>query len=415
MLTVDVYDLIMTLPVRNATTPSSALPSNGIYLFYEDGEQCELRGRLAPRIVRVGTHRVDGRFPGRIRNHVGAVRTLGGNKNTSVFRRHLGGALLRRDDPSDQRLPEWTKQGGETFREVEVQVSRYLRDKTRFVCFRVDRSDERLGLESGLIALLAQRPFGVPSSSWLGRYATSADIRESGLWNTNHVRDIPLTADQFRRLVELVGAMNDESDAGMNVLSRPVSLPDDAPTSDSTPTSRIGSDAVSASFPTADDDTEQRTLVIVPCGSAKVWDKKPMAGPTIARDAYTGPPFVVHRQYAERFGHDWVILSAKYGFIAPDVPIPEPYNVSFKYKRTNPVGVEALRAQITDQELDRYDRVIVLGGKDYVEPAKRAFGDMDVELHFPFLGLPIGRMMSAVQRSISTGCPIPLQKNHRDG
>ncbi len=52
----------------------------------------------------------------------------------------------------------------------------------------------------------------------------------------------------------------------------------------------------------------RRTLVIVPCGRAKVWDKHPDAGPTQARAAYVGAPFVVNREYAETFGSAWVVL-----------------------------------------------------------------------------------------------------------
>jgi hypothetical protein len=75
-------------------------------------------------------------------------------------------------------------------------------------------------------------------------------------------------------------------------------------------------------------------LVIIPCGQSKVWDDQPERGPVKARDAYTGPPFKVNRDYAEAFASRWVILSAKYGFISPDFLIPGPYNVTFKKHAT---------------------------------------------------------------------------------
>jgi len=86
-------------------------------------------------------------------------------------------------------------------------------------------------------------------------------------------------------------------------------------------------------------------LVVVPCGQQKIWQKKPEAGPTAAQDAYTGTPFIVNRRYAERFGDRWVILSAKYGLIAPDVMLPGPYEVTFKQRSTHPVTLDTLRAQ----------------------------------------------------------------------
>ncbi len=65
-------------------------------------------------------------------------------------------------------------------------------------------------------------------------------------------------------------------------------------------------------------------LVIVPCGCSKIWDRDPKRGPVAAAEAYTGTPFRLNRQYAECFGDAWVVLSAKYGFIAPEFSIPEP-------------------------------------------------------------------------------------------
>jgi len=106
-------------------------------------------------------------------------------------------------------------------------------------------------------------------------------------------------------------------------------------------------------------------LVIVPCGQSKVWDDEPERGPVMARDAYTGSPFRVNRAYAEAFASRWVILSAKYGFISPDFLIPGPYNVTFKKRVTNPVGLARLIVQIKELRLDEAPRMIGLGGKEY--------------------------------------------------
>ena len=66
-------------------------------------------------------------------------------------------------------------------------------------------------IETGAIALLsnyARPPIDAPSSGWLGHHSTRTAIRESGLWNVNHVRD---NADGaflavLRRHVERAGA-----------------------------------------------------------------------------------------------------------------------------------------------------------------------------------------------------------------
>lgn len=140
-------------------------------------------------------------------------------------------------------------------------------------------------------------------------------------------------------------------------------------------------------------------LVIVPCGRSKVWSKRPEAGPTPAADAYTGAPFTVNRLYAEASGGDWVILSAKYGFLRPTDIIPGPYEVTFNLPRTGPIAVEALRDQVSRMGLDRYAEVIGLGGKMYRAAVESAFTGTRATLEFPFSGLPIGKAMGATKRS----------------
>src|ERR1700682_6158789 len=127
----------------------------------------------------------------------------------------------------------------------------------------------------------------------------------------------------------------------------------------------------------------RKTLVIVPCGRAKIWAKRPDAGAVLARDAYIGSPFKVNRAYAERFGDDWLILSAKYGFLAPADTLPENYNVTFKRPRTNPIAREELRRQVAERGLDRYDEVVGLGGREYRTNIEYAFALSGVEVHFP--------------------------------
>jgi hypothetical protein len=95
-------------------------------------------------------------------------------------------------------------------------------------------------------------------------------------------------------------------------------------------------------------------LVIIACGKSKIWDKHPSAGPTPAKDVYTGWHFAADRRDAEKLGYDdWMILSAKYGFIRPDSIIPEAYNVTFSDRSTNPISVQDLGKQVKEQRLDR--------------------------------------------------------------
>jgi hypothetical protein len=141
-----------------------------------------------------------------MRQHYGSDSSLGGNKNSSVFRKHVGGALLRRANPRDPRLERWLTQDAPTFPEVEAQVSKVLRENFTFVCFRADDRHERLSLERGLISLLAQTPLALPSPGWLGHDAAASEIRLGGLWNTQHVCSAPLAQHEILRVEELVRA-----------------------------------------------------------------------------------------------------------------------------------------------------------------------------------------------------------------
>jgi hypothetical protein len=147
-------------------------------------------------------------------------------------------------------------------------------------------------------------------------------------------------------------------------------------------------------------------LVIVPCGQRKIWEKQPDAGATVARDAYVGSPFTVNRRFAESFGESWLILSAKYGFIEPDFVIPGPYDTTFKRKSSGPISTERLQAQVRERDLDRYEHVIGLGGKEYRRAVEAAFEGTAVQLHFPFFGLRVGEAMQAINRAVAEGRPF---------
>ena len=200
-LTRAVHDLVLRLPRLDFSVAKGDLPGNGLYFFFERGEVVNLEGRPVERIVRVGTHSKDGRFPGRIRQHFFE------NSRTSVFRRHLGGAILRRDNPSDPRIDGWSSGTQPDFAEVEGLIGQLLRERFTFCAISVANAAEGLHLERGLIALLAQNPLGSPSPEWLGRHAMSPGIRNSGLWNVQHLNAEPLDNVGFSRFCELVQAV----------------------------------------------------------------------------------------------------------------------------------------------------------------------------------------------------------------
>ena len=147
-------------------------------------------------------------------------------------------------------------------------------------------------------------------------------------------------------------------------------------------------------------------LVVVSCGRRKIWDRFPATGPVRARDAYIGAPFKVNREYAEKFADRWVILSAKYGLIDPDFVVPGNYNVTFKDPRTNPISISKLVEQIEEKGLYKHDKVVVLGGRDYVDVVSRAFGRFKVKVVAPTLGLPLGLAMARVRKAVESNTPF---------
>jgi hypothetical protein len=175
-------------------TGSSGWPRQGVYFFYEGGE---LRPDNSGRIVRVGTHAltVDSQATlwGRLRQHRGS-RDGNGNRRASVFRRHVGAALIRREKLPQDLLDSWLSRNSpepqlaDQKEQVEHEVSRHI-GAMPFLWLAVPEAVDRGYIERHSIALLSSRQGGQdpPSRTWLGNYAHRVKIRESGLWNVDHV------------------------------------------------------------------------------------------------------------------------------------------------------------------------------------------------------------------------------------
>jgi hypothetical protein len=174
-------------------------PRRGVYFFFEDGE---VRADGSRRVVRIGTHALiptsQTTLWGRLSQHRGHVngRSPGsGNHRASVFRRHIGSALINRGHWPGGLQESWLDRHNPDLRadaedEVEHAVSRYI-GAMPFLWLNVPEREDRGYIERNSIALLSRLAGGQdsPSAGWLGRYATRLEIRESGLWNVQHVYD----------------------------------------------------------------------------------------------------------------------------------------------------------------------------------------------------------------------------------
>lgn len=177
-------------------------PERGVYFFFAPDGYRDSGNQ--PRLTRVGTHAVSTGSQtslwNRLRTHRGAQSGTyegGGNHRGSVFRKRVGEAIIERDGIQEE-YPEWGEgsSAGRELRltelELERRVSDYLRDLP-FLWVAVDDEpgpeSNRAYLERNAIALLSnyQREKIDPRDNWLGQYSRSAKIRESGLWNVDHV------------------------------------------------------------------------------------------------------------------------------------------------------------------------------------------------------------------------------------
>lgn len=181
-------------------TGRSHWPRRGVYFFHEPGELRATGG--ADRVVRVGTHALStgsgSHLWGRLRAHRGSEDGRG-NHRGSIFRLHVGAAMLKRDGNA-QQVPSWGigQSAPRAVRDEEVTHERAVsshigRMGVLWVAVLDDPGPRSLRgyIERNAIALLANglHPVDPPSETWLGRWSPRREIRMSGLWNLNHVSE----------------------------------------------------------------------------------------------------------------------------------------------------------------------------------------------------------------------------------
>ncbi len=169
-------------------------PERGVYFFFEPGE-----GRsdfTTARVVRVGTHAVSRgsrtTLWSRLRAHRGNANGAGHHRG-SIFRLHVGAASIRKSGDS-LVFQSWGKGSSAS---PQIRASEALLEKMvsehigKMSVLWISVEDEagpesdRAYLERNAIALLTGADS--PSKNWLGSHSVREEIRESGLWNLDHV------------------------------------------------------------------------------------------------------------------------------------------------------------------------------------------------------------------------------------
>lgn len=179
-------------------TGSQPWPERGVYFVFEDVGGLS-HGRMS-RIVRVGTHAVSAGSKTSLWNRLSTHRGTGaggGSHRSSIFRSHVGRALMERD--REGVWPQSWGVGQSAPREIRMHesaleelVSRTI-GRMRVVWLDIPDAagplSDRAYIERNSIGLLSRANLLTPSKyrDWLGLYSHDWRICTSGLWNLNHV------------------------------------------------------------------------------------------------------------------------------------------------------------------------------------------------------------------------------------
>lgn len=218
------HEQLEQLPIIRFPFMLGQLPENGIYFFYENGEKWGHGGNRL-RIVRIGTHR-DGNFRSRIKEHYLIDQSkMNFNKNNpkpsdrSIFRKNIGRALLNRD--KNDYLQIWDtdfmkrknieslvhKRDIDTEKKTESEITKILRENFSFRFVIIDIQTERMGsegLESSLIGTVANCGLCRPSLNWLGNYSPKIEIKNSGLWLVQHLKNRGINEDDKATILNAI-------------------------------------------------------------------------------------------------------------------------------------------------------------------------------------------------------------------
>jgi hypothetical protein len=199
-----------------------AWPQRGVYFFMEEGEPRTVSGD-GLRIVRVGTHALKAgsgtTLWQRLSQHKGQEASGGGNHRGSIFRLLIGSTLL---NGGGITCTTWAvgNSAPRAVRQAEQAAEREVSVIIRAMPFLWLAVDDPPGpgslrgyIERNSIALLsnlAKPPLDPPSNGWRGLACDrgKARVRDSGLWNQNHVDEPydPGFLDVLERLVQQTAA-----------------------------------------------------------------------------------------------------------------------------------------------------------------------------------------------------------------
>ena len=182
------------------------IPSNGIYIKFEEGEKIE----GMDRIVRIGTDTGNNQLHSRLFQHFENE-----NQRRSIFRKNIGRCFLNKEN--NPYLKYWElditskadKEKNLKYidfdfeQRIERQISSYIQNNFSFCVFHLDNKEDRLFWESKIISTIAQSGIR-PTSNWLGNYSPKSKIKQYGLWQIQQLMNPPLTLNEFEKLKNII-------------------------------------------------------------------------------------------------------------------------------------------------------------------------------------------------------------------
>lgn len=131
-----------------------------------------------------------------------------------------------------------------------------------------------------------------------------------------------------------------------------------------------------------------KTLLIIPCGSRKIWSKKPCLFRVPAKNVYIGSYTLSMLRYAEQSGLPYYIFSGMYGLIHPDTLLND-YDSGGKLRKP----FKELEKQA--QKLKEYDKIITLCNKEFNQTLEKLFPQL--EYFYPD-GLMLGQKQAYLKQ-----------------
>lgn len=198
------HNLINNFERYNDLSDTKDIPTNGVYFLFEKGE----KSHGVDRIVRVGTHTGDNNLIKRLNEHMYVQ-----NKDRSIFRKHIGRSLLKKNNDSffecweidlttkAMRQKYQHKIDKDKLELVENEVSDYINKNFSYCFLPVLEKPLRLAIEKSILCTLVSCDECKPSREWLGKSHPNKNIRECGLWNIQGLSGQGLSIEEIKGLI----------------------------------------------------------------------------------------------------------------------------------------------------------------------------------------------------------------------